>query len=114
MSQIDIDAARAFEAGEEFRRGNTEVRVTTRRNSDGAIDSQKIDLVLHDSVTATCYIDHTDNKKVLKVTDAHWPTVTTKSRLNELPGVSVYQHKGVWHLNGKEWDGSWTKVKEER
>jgi hypothetical protein len=39
-----------------------------------------------------------------------WDTVTTKERLNGLPGVSVYHRKHVLHLNGVPWDGNWCKV----
>lgn len=46
----------------------------------------------------------------LQVCDGGWTTVTTKDRLNGIPGVSVYQRKGAWFLNGVEWDGSWTPV----
>ena len=36
---------------------------------------------------------------------------TTKEKLNALPGVRIYQVNCKWILNGKEWDGSWIKVK---
>ena len=32
-------------------------------------------------------------------------TNTTKERLNGLNGVYVMQKKGIWYLNGNEWDG---------
>ncbi len=35
---------------------------------------------------------------------------TTKTRLNDLPFVSVGQAKGVIYLNGKEWNGEWIKI----
>lgn len=46
----------------------------------------------------------------LYITNAGWETNTTKERLNALPGVSISQVKHVWYLNGKRWDGKWTKV----
>lgn len=46
----------------------------------------------------------------LYITNAGWPTNTTKERLNGLPGVSIQQKKGVWYLNGEEWSGEWIKV----
>jgi len=46
----------------------------------------------------------------LFITNAGWKSNTTKERLNELPGVSIYQKKGEWFLNDKEWNGEWTKV----
>lgn len=39
-----------------------------------------------------------------------WRTNTTKERLNALPKVSINQVKGIWYLNGKEWDGSPTLI----
>ena len=49
-------------------------------------------------------------KNGLEITDAGLPTVTTKDRLNALPGVSINQKNGKWFLNGKLWDGKWTVV----
>lgn len=37
---------------------------------------------------------------VLSITLAGWPSVTTRERLNGLPGVSLSQKKGVQYLNG--------------
>lgn len=42
----------------------------------------------------------------IQITNAGWFTNVTKERLNALPGVSIQEVKGVWYLNGKEWDGS--------
>ncbi len=39
------------------------------------------------------------------ITDAGWPTRTTKERLNGLDDVSIYTKKGQMYLNGEEWDG---------
>lgn len=47
----------------------------------------------------------------LYITNAGWQTNTTKERLNGLPGVSIYQKKGKWYLNGNEWNGEWIQVK---
>jgi len=51
---------------------------------------------------------------ILLISHAGWPTVTTKSRLNALPGVHIEQRKKVWYLNGEEWDGDWTIIKPRR
>jgi len=48
----------------------------------------------------------------LHITNAGWFSNTTKERLNALPGVHIQQKKGVWYLNGTQWDGSWVKVYE--
>jgi hypothetical protein len=37
---------------------------------------------------------------------------TTKDILNNLPNVSLSQHKFQWYLNSKEWDGSWIKIED--
>lgn len=46
----------------------------------------------------------------LYITNAGWQTNVTKERLNGLPGVSIYQLKGNWFLNGALWDGNFIKV----
>ena len=51
------------------------------------------------------------NGGMLKITDAGWQTVTTKSRLNALldcfyGGVGICQVKGVWLLNTTEFAGT--------
>lgn len=44
------------------------------------------------------------------ITNRGWFTLTTKDRLNALQNVSISQRRGVWYLNGREWDGKWTLV----
>lgn len=44
------------------------------------------------------------------ISNAGYETKTTKERLNGITGVSIAQHRGVWYLNGAEWDGSWVNV----
>lgn len=44
------------------------------------------------------------------ITNRGWFTLTTKDRLNALENVSISQRRGVWYLNGREWDGSWVVV----
>lgn len=46
----------------------------------------------------------------LWITDAGWDGLTTKERLNGLSGVSISIRRGVWFLNGREWDGRWVNV----
>jgi hypothetical protein len=46
----------------------------------------------------------------LWITNAGWPSPTTKERLNALPNVSIVQKKGVWYLNGNAWYGEWVHV----
>ena len=48
------------------------------------------------------YYDHNSGEIVPNVaTLAHWPTVTTKSRLRAL-GVNVYTRKGITYVNDRE------------
>lgn len=46
----------------------------------------------------------------LFVTNAGWRSNITKERLNGLNDVSIRQRRGVWLLNGIEWDGRWANV----
>lgn len=46
----------------------------------------------------------------LWITNAGWPSPTTKERLNGIPDVSIFQKKGQWYLNGHAWDGTWVHV----
>jgi hypothetical protein len=46
----------------------------------------------------------------LRISNAGWPTATTKDRLNCLPGVSILSKKGDWYLNGKPWGGGWITI----
>ena len=39
------------------------------------------------------------------ITNAGWPTKTTKERLNALPGVNIVQKDCEWFLNGMAWNG---------
>lgn len=39
------------------------------------------------------------------ISTAGWKSRTTKERLNGLPSVFIYQKRGKWFLNGKEWNG---------
>ena len=58
-----------------------------------------------------------DNKIVddrpdgLYITNAGWKSNTTKERLNAISDVNIVQRNFVWYLNGHEWNGEWTKVR---
>lgn len=47
----------------------------------------------------------------LYITNAGWKSATTLERLRALPNVGISVKKGIWYLNGKEWDGEWVNVK---
>jgi len=91
MRMSTAEATTAFWNYRKYHNGNTSVHV----GDDGAI------LMLHGHVIAIKNYDGT-----LQVTHAGWPTMTTKERLNGLPGVGIHQEAGIWYLNGEEWDGA--------
>lgn len=96
--KITTDAINAFMAGVKFNRDNTSVSI----NENGATC-----LHLHGNLIA---IKYADGAKEIEVSNAGWFSNTTKERLNGIPGVSVCQRKGIWYLNGVEWDGEWKKI----
>ena len=114
MNQITIDSIRAFRNGNDFKRGNTQVKTYAHSNYR--------ELLLHGNVIADMNEDglyisnggyvptrhywHTTGHSVDNATGS----VTTKERLNGLPNVSIYQRNFQWFLNGKAWDGSRIKV----
>lgn len=96
MRKVTQDAAAAFMQHKPFTRGNTTVRVSEYGTSS---------LYLHDNLIARH--DYDDG---LEISDGGWHTVTTKERLNGLPGVSVHQKNYEWFLNGEPWHGGWATV----
>lgn len=94
--KITKEAIEAFMSGEKFKKDNTSVEV-----AHGFVK-----LRLHGNAIAQKDLETGDTE----VTNAGWFTTTTKERLNGIPGVSIYQRKGVWYLNGAEWDGEWKKI----
>lgn len=46
----------------------------------------------------------------LWITNCGWESLTTKERLNAIPGVKIVQKNHVWYLNGKAWDGSAIRI----
>lgn len=90
--KITKEAVNAFLAKQKFNKANMSVWPT---------DYETI-MRLHGNIIAT--LDHATN--ILCITNCGWFSNTTKERLNALPGVSIYQKKGIWYLNGKEWNGN--------
>lgn len=102
--KITKESVDAFLAGRPFHKGNMSVDI---------IDREKlVVLKLHGNPIARR--DLTTGK--LEITNAGWPTVTTRERLNGLPGVSVWQRNHVQIIatkefpEGIEWNGEWTVV----
>lgn len=96
MRIITKKAIEAFLKGVHFGLDNTQVLV---------YDSV-IHLVLHGNLIA-----QRDRKTgSIRTTTAGWNTLTTRERLNGIPGVSVTTKAGQLYLNGIIWSGDWKTV----
>jgi hypothetical protein len=102
--KITTQASHAFMSAKEFRLDNT--TVTIEPVQFAMFEEKMVVLRLHGNKIAQRIVGSNE----IEVSNAGWQSNTTKERLNGLPGVSVVQRKGVWFLNGKEWDGSWEIV----
>ena len=101
MRKITIDSIRAFRNGNKFKRGNTEVKVIEPCSGS---HGRMVQLRLHGNIIAQ------QNSGGLVISTCGWNTVTTRERLNGLPGVHVTQRNFELFLNGKPWDGQATIV----
>ena len=90
--KITLDAVEAFESSVSFNRQNMQVEVLPNVTI----------LKLFNNPIAYQY---NDPQRTLSITNCGWATNTTKERLNGLKNVNIQQTKGIWFLNGKEWDG---------
>ena len=105
--KISLEAAEALEDHRPYKKDNTEVRQLGKKQPWGRrvdLSQCKSRLYLHGSAIAEMVEDE------LYITDAGYPTSTTKERLNALPDVRVHTSKGQLYLNGKKWSGNWTRV----
>lgn len=95
--KVTEDASHAFMVARcNFSSGNTKV----------VIENDIVIMRLHGHEIARREV----GSNTIQITNAGYFTNTTKERLNGIPGVSVVQKKGLWFLNGQEWDGSWIKI----
>lgn len=94
MRQVTQKAVAAFMEGRNFQMSNTSVEVS----GEGVTRMR-----LHGNLIA---MRPADFSRRFFISNAGWFSNTTKERLNGLPGVNICQKKGVWYLNGKEWDGN--------
>jgi hypothetical protein len=99
MRKITKEMSAAFLSGSPFKKSNTKIMVNNFANC-GTLTQ----IFLHGNLIA----EHSDEG--LKITNAGWFSNTTKERLNGLPGVSIFQKRGKWFLNGFEWRGEWVKI----
>ena len=94
--KITIESVEAFYSGTNFKKANMEVTVQTYHT----------EMKLYGNTIARL-----NHNGTLDITNAGWKSNTTKERLNGLNNVHIQQKKGVWYLNGQQWDGKWTTVK---
>jgi len=92
MKKISQDAALAFMQGKNFKRANTEVYISL---------NNRIVLSLFGNPIAFREL----GSNSISIRSAGWSTVTTKDRLNALPGVNIKQKNYQWYLNGGYWNG---------
>ena len=103
MRQITIDSIRAFRNGNKFKRGNMEVRVFLDWPTPQTCIKIS-QLRLHGNIIATL------SNAGLEISTCGWNTVTTRERLNGLPGVHLIQRNFKLILNGEPWDGRTIKI----
>jgi hypothetical protein len=94
MRNITHESTSAFMTGEKYNSGNTNV----------SIYGETIHLYLHGHLIAK------KDSKGIKISNAGYFTNVTKERLNGIPGVSIAQRKGIWYLNGEQWNGEWITI----
>lgn len=99
MRQITKNTISCFMQGIATKQSNTEVKVLPNVTV----------LLLFNNEIAYRY---NDPQRTLSITNCGWQSNTTKERLNGLPNVSICQKKGQWYLNGEEWNGELTEVKQ--
>ena len=98
MRKITEESVQAFNNSIAFKKANMEIEVLPNVTV----------MKLHGNSIAFRY---NDPERTLSITDCGWNTNTTKERLNAIDGVSISQKKGVWYLNGTEWDGKLIDIK---
>ena len=106
MRQITEQAVLAFKEGRNFNKSNTTVNTNYVTSSGRPI----VELSLYGNLIARTVEDQHGNRE-LSINDGGWQTVTTKERLNALPGVNIQQKDWQWYLNGNAWNGEWTTIK---
>jgi len=100
MRKITEESIAAFNESKTFNKQNTSVEVLPNVTI----------LKLHGNSIAYQY---NNPERTLAITNCGWETPTTKERLNGISGVDIYQKKGIWYLNGTEWDGNLIDIKRE-
>ena len=103
MRKITQTIVSAFNAGNNKTTGNDSVQSVY----NPATKQNETQLFLHGNLIAI-----KNSIGQLFITNAGWFSNTTKERLNALNGVHIQQKKGIWYLNGIEWDGKLIEIKD--
>jgi hypothetical protein len=98
MRKVTEETVNAFYNSLPFKKANMEIEVLPNVTI----------MKLHSNAIVFKY---NDPERTLSITNCGWKTKTIKERLNAIDGVNIYQKKGQWFLNGKEWDGELIDVK---
>jgi len=93
MRQITYNAVQHFMNGKSFKSSNTEIVVSPNVTTFKLFGNE-------------IAYKYNDPEKTISITNCGYQTVTTKERLNAIPGVNIQQKNFVWYLNGQEWDGN--------
>jgi hypothetical protein len=96
MKKITNESVDALLSNKNFKKSNTEVKVL------------KYGTFLYLWKNAIAF---TKSEDMLYIDLCKYNTLTTRERLNGLPGVNIKFAKGVLTLNGNEWDGKLTRIK---
>lgn len=104
MRKVTEQAIYHFDKCENFKLSNTQVLVELN------VNGFDVHLLLHGNLIATKKVNVATQENTIFITNAGWKSNTTKERLNGLNGVGIFQKKGKWYLNGKEWNGEWVDV----
>ena len=98
MRKITKEAINNFLNAEKYKNSNTEIIVLPNVTM----------FKLYKTIIAYRY---NDPERTLIIKTDGYNTNTTKERLNALPRVNISTKKGIFYLNGKEWDGTEIEIK---
>ena len=98
MKKITKEAVNNFLNAEKYKNSNTEIIVLPNVTM----------LKLYETIIAYRY---NDPERTLIIKTGGHNTATTKERLNGIPKVNISTRKGIFYLNGREWDGTEIQIK---
>jgi len=114
MRQITKESISAFNNSFTFNRQNTSVEVGYGKTKElpSCNNTYLTKLKLHGNTIAVKSLNRHTGIERLFINNCGWFTPTTKERLNALPNVNIVQKNYIWYLDGKEWNGELTEIKQ--